>query len=298
MKILYATDGSAASREAEWFLSRLPFSGPINLTIAHVAIVPSLAHMRHAFPSSVNEMVEQYQQRAQSLLAEEAAKFEGINGTVETSLLSGDPADQILHLATEQNSDLIVLGARGLTASRRLLLGSVSLRVAKHAPCSVLVTRPRIDKGSKEPLRILVGCDGSDSARQAVENLAKWHWGEQVEIHVLNVFPSVRPYRLERDPQFESIWKEDYREAEAVIDWAVEKLKPSTPHVHGEVRKADSVVDEIVDGIDRTGADLVVMGHQGRSRVERFLLGSVSESVLRHAPCSVWIMRQKDAASK
>jgi nucleotide-binding universal stress UspA family protein len=38
-------------------------------------------------------------------------------------------------------------------------------------------------------------------------------------------------------------------------------------------------------------ADLVVMAHRGKSRIERFLLGSATENVLRHAPCSVWIVR-------
>jgi nucleotide-binding universal stress UspA family protein len=130
-----------------------------------------------------------------------------------------------------------------------------------------------------------------------VQELAKLHWGEQVEMYVLNIVPSVLPYRLERDPKFEALWKEDYRQAEAAVDWAVQELKHATPHVRGEVRKADSVTDEIIDGIERTGADLVVMGHRGRGRVERFLLGSISESVLRHAPCSVWIVRQNESAT-
>lgn len=297
MKILFATDGSVASHEAEWFLARLPFNGPIDLTIAHVGLVPSLAHLKHEFPTSVNEMLEQYNDRARLLLAEEAARFEGINGTVETSLLSGNPGEALLGLADDRNSDLIVLGARGLTASRRLLLGSVSLRVAKHAPCSVLVTRPRSHEDSERPLCILVGCDGSDSSRQAVQELAKLHWGEKVEMQVLNIVPSVLPYRLEHDPKFEALWKENYRQAEAVVDWAIEELKRITPHVHGEVRKGDLVTDEIINHIERTGANLVVMVHQGRGRIERFLLGSVSESVLRHAPCSVWIVRKNESAT-
>lgn len=112
MKVLLATDGSAASREADWFLERLPFPEPTQLIIANVALVPALAQMRREFPQSVNEMLDQYHARAESLLVEEAARFEGINGTVETYPLAGHPADELVRFGEESHCDLIVLGAR------------------------------------------------------------------------------------------------------------------------------------------------------------------------------------------
>lgn len=51
----------------------------------------------------------------------------------------GDPATAILHVAEEVDTDLIVVGARGLGAVQRFLRGSVSTRVAHHAPCSALI---------------------------------------------------------------------------------------------------------------------------------------------------------------
>lgn len=62
---------------------------------------------------------------------------------VETRVELGTPADVICELASRLNVDLVVIGARGLSAGTRWLLGSVSDRVVHHAPCPVLVVRER-----------------------------------------------------------------------------------------------------------------------------------------------------------
>ena len=60
---------------------------------------------------------------------------------VETFARQGDAADAILDVAEEQDSDLIVIGHRGMTGAKRFLLGSVPNKVSHHAPCSVLIVR-------------------------------------------------------------------------------------------------------------------------------------------------------------
>jgi nucleotide-binding universal stress UspA family protein len=294
MKVLLATDGSTASLEAEWLLARIPFPEPLDLVLAHVMLVPSLAHLRHEFPAAVNEMLDQYQQRAKALLADEAKRFEGINGTVETDLRSGHAADELIELASERRSELIVIGARGLTPSQRLLVGSVSMSVARHAPCSVLVTRPAPEAhSSQRPLRMLVCHDGSESARQAIQTLSRFHWGEQVEITVLSVvlgdiYSEMMAYEKPSD-----VRQAERRQAQNALDWAVSQLQTTGAQVHSTLAEADSVADEIIARAEEGGADLIVMGHRGLNRIERFFLGSVSENVLRYAPCSVWIVREQ-----
>lgn len=292
MKIILATDGSAASAEADWLLARLPFTEPVDLTIANVALVPSLAHLRHEFPDSVNEMLDQYHARAESLLNEEANRFEGINGTVSTCLLSGHPAEQLVDLATERRSDLIVLGARGHTRSQRLLLGSVSLKVAKYAPCSVLVTRPsKRTHDSQRPLRILFCHDGSEASGNAAEMLARCHWGDRVEVTVLRILSPVLHYGMAVYQKSDPMWAEEKRAAAEALESAIDCMRRTTPHLKCTIREAESAADDIVDFIQQTEADLVVLGDRGMSRIERFFLGSTSENVLRYATCSVWIVR-------
>jgi nucleotide-binding universal stress UspA family protein len=67
------------------------------------------------------------------------AKKAGIE--VQTHPVQADPADAILNVAEETGADLIVVGNKGMTGTRRFLLGSVPNKVSHHAPCSVIIVR-------------------------------------------------------------------------------------------------------------------------------------------------------------
>lgn len=61
----------------------------------------------------------------------------------QLEIVTGDPAEEIVRLAKIYDADLIVLGSRGLTGLKRILLGSVSSQIVEDAPCSVLVVKPK-----------------------------------------------------------------------------------------------------------------------------------------------------------
>lgn len=61
----------------------------------------------------------------------------------EVEIVTGDPAEEIVRLAKIHKADLIVLGSRGLTGMKRILLGSVSSQIVEDAPCSVLVVKSK-----------------------------------------------------------------------------------------------------------------------------------------------------------
>jgi nucleotide-binding universal stress UspA family protein len=77
-----------------------------------------------------------------AMLDEAAAEARNAGvAVVETFARQGDAADAIIDVAEEQQSDLIVVGNRGMTGAKRFLLGSVPNKVSHHAPCSVLIVR-------------------------------------------------------------------------------------------------------------------------------------------------------------
>jgi nucleotide-binding universal stress UspA family protein len=78
---------------------------------------------------------------AADVLARDARRFEEAGFTVEKHVREGDPANTILDVAGEQGADLIVVGARGDTGLKRFMLGSVSSKLAHHAPRSLLIVR-------------------------------------------------------------------------------------------------------------------------------------------------------------
>ncbi|QXE24466.1 UspA domain protein [Richelia sinica FACHB-800] len=67
---------------------------------------------------------------------------EKISVKTELELVTGEPADEIIRLANIYKADLIVIGSRGLTGMKRIVLGSVSTQVMEEANCSVLVVKP------------------------------------------------------------------------------------------------------------------------------------------------------------
>jgi nucleotide-binding universal stress UspA family protein len=78
---------------------------------------------------------------AADVLARDERRFAEAGFEVEKHAREGDPAHTIIDVATEQDADLIAVGARGLSGVRRFMLGSVSSKLSHHAPRSLLIVR-------------------------------------------------------------------------------------------------------------------------------------------------------------
>jgi nucleotide-binding universal stress UspA family protein len=144
-RILLATDGSEHSHRAMERLRDLPLPH-VAVTALHVTesfyaspgLVPAL---REEFERTVEEVRRAQRQNAE-LLAEGTRRFlEAAGYTATPTVRTGSAAEEILAAAREEASDLIVVGARGLSPAREFFLGSVSGRVLRYAPCSVLIAR-------------------------------------------------------------------------------------------------------------------------------------------------------------
>jgi nucleotide-binding universal stress UspA family protein len=90
----------------------------------------------------MNRFVDEQKADLDKQLARAEAALRGVAGRVERSTVVGQPAVEIL-AAADEGADLVIVGARGLGTLGRLVLGSVSDRVVDHAPCPVLVVKPK-----------------------------------------------------------------------------------------------------------------------------------------------------------
>lgn len=90
-------------------------------------------------PEELDDMRLTTQTAGEQVLAE-AIEALGLDGA-ETVVVRGDPGPALCNLATDLGADAIVMGSRGRGGIKRAVLGSVSDYVARHAPCSVLITR-------------------------------------------------------------------------------------------------------------------------------------------------------------
>jgi nucleotide-binding universal stress UspA family protein len=150
-RIALATDGSEASAKALNFVlstfqpDRSSGRGrpvPIHVSVIHVAVRRPLA------PITIGSTVPwvEYRERKENetgrkLLERSMQKLIDAGFTAEPLCQAGNPAEEIMNVAAKHQADLIVMGAKGLTAIDRFLLGSVSTRVMQHARASVLVVR-------------------------------------------------------------------------------------------------------------------------------------------------------------
>ncbi len=283
-KILLATDGSKDAWLATNTAIGLAMVTRSELHVADVGVVaPSLLKSLDVEPARA-------EQEARRLLEEEVTNIENVGGTVaESHLRMGNAAQEIVDLAEELKVGLIAIGSRGRSPIKRALMGSVSDSVVRHAHCPVLVARwrPLIF-----PARILVATDGSEEATLAAKTAAELAQRAYSELHLVSVTTAYFSYYAVHGP---GLVENLRRRAQDVLDDQVKKIERSG----GEVARKYVRVsrrhpsDEIVRVAEQIGADVVVMGSRGLGGIRRALMGSVSDSVVRHAHCPVLVVRKE-----
>jgi nucleotide-binding universal stress UspA family protein len=141
--ILLATDGSDEARLATQAAADLSKATGSEVHIAYV--LPTEAHLigPHAYTDEIREsLIERAERDARSFLEEQAERVRSEGGKVaETHLRSGQPDKEIVRLARVLEVGTIMLGSRGIGAIERMLIGSVSESVVRHAHCPVYVVR-------------------------------------------------------------------------------------------------------------------------------------------------------------
>ncbi len=141
-RILFATDFSEPAARAREFAVALARDGGAEIRLAHV--VPHPTHYLAPYDIAAPEpLADQLHQAAEDKLQREAAAIAEQGVEVSKILADGVPAEAISEAAAKFDADAIVMGTRGNTGLRHVLLGSVAERTLQNARCSVVVVRPR-----------------------------------------------------------------------------------------------------------------------------------------------------------
>jgi len=300
MKIISAVDGSPHASAAATLLNRIPFAGDTDVVVVSVLEdVYESAYGKH-LGSLVRETFDaDRRESAKTLLQKESERLSKTFASVRKELMVGHAAREITALAGSENADLVALGARGMNALERFLLGSTSEKIVRHAPCSVLVARDSSHaktqaESDQQPLRILVACDGSPATNESIETLAQLPLSEAVEVMLLSVHSLVTSFRADILQKMSAEWRREAELARAALDAAARQRQAAEIHnVSTRVEEASDVASEILQVAEHWHADIVMAGSNGKGAVDRFLLGSVSRRLIRHADGSVWIVRRK-----
>jgi nucleotide-binding universal stress UspA family protein len=288
MKVLLAVDDTPQSRTAEAVLSTFPFAGPVELHLVSVCPVANL-HGIATIPTAIHALIDECRDRAKQLVDAAAERCISWAGSVSTELVDGHPAKEVLLVADRIQPDVLAIGGRHLGTVSRVLMGSVSERIAKYAKTSVLVARGH--RTRTDIHNILIGHDGSPSSTAAVDRFAAMPLGESRAVHVYSLIEEIHAYGVNAVVEAQGIFQREQEAAEQRLREAKEKLQRATSRVETHIERTEALGDVLTDAAVKHDADLVVLGATGKAAWERFLIGSVSLRVLHHAPCSVWLER-------
>lgn len=294
-KIVVPLDGSLLAEQALSFLPR--FVSPLQTHIDLVCVVQPWVYalgMSEATPISViNDLHENWQ----AYLHQQEIFLQGLGYTVQSHVLEGDIAAEILALAANKNADLIVMSTHGRSGFRRLALGSVAERVLQNATIPLLLVREGAALQTTNPIEhLLVPLDGSSFAERSIPLAVELSTQTGATLTMLRVVQDL-------DVQNKQIiFKSEEAAEEAVTQWkllATRYLDELAKGIKAEGVKVSSMVlsgdpENLIGTIAETlPADLIVMSTHGRSGVSRWVYGSVANKVLRTVSCPVLLVRNE-----
>ncbi len=141
---------------------------------------------------------------------------------------------------------------------------------------------------------MVVGTDGSGTAKEAVRQAAELAGRIGAKIHLVSAYEPVPEARLREERHGapgDMEWMINPREdVSSTLEDAAKSIREDGVEVIVHAREGDPA-DAILDVAEEQGADLIVVGNKGMTGAKRFLLGSVPNKVSHHAPCSVMIIR-------
>ncbi|RMD90895.1 MAG: universal stress protein [Calditrichaeota bacterium] len=203
------------------------------------------------------------------------------------------PAPVILDYAREEDIDLIVMGTHGRRGISHILLGSVAEEVVRVAKCPVLTIREQKEPKSIEAFeKILVPVDFSEHSKSAVAHAKAITATYKARLYLLHVIEeSIHPafYVTGKSSVFELIPDIESKSKEFMAKLVKETKGPAveTEYFVLEGRAAQ----EIVKFSDKNDIDLIVIATHGLTGIEHFLLGSITEKVIRMANCPVFTVK-------
>ncbi|WP_069802354.1 universal stress protein [Thermogemmatispora onikobensis] len=318
-RILVPLDGSPRAEQALPLAARLARASRGRLILARI-VQPGTALLwapTALDPATMRSWLESATEAAEAYLQRVAALPVLHDVPTEKIVRSGLPADQLLRLVPEVSADLLVLCSHGYRGLQRWALGSVALKLIRHASLPVLVLRSHGEMlagpqpGYERPLRAVVPLDGSVHAKAALEPAA-------AQVHALATPAPAALHLLavvevDEEAEDEAARRERERRlarARRYLAHTVEQIRAGlvapkvsglqlelTWSVHVGSDVAQTILDVVEHGQDLVdtplpgGCDLLAMSTHGREGLNRWLLGSVTERVLERTRLPLLVVR-------
>lgn len=278
-RILYATDFSDYAQKITECLGDIP--GIKEVVIQHVIDPKGTAYGEE----SESVLIK----RAELILQEQQNRLESLGKTVKTIVNVGIPSREIIRAAEEEKISLVVMGARGRSLIKDILLGSVSSDVLRYGKTNLLIMRHKVaEKFEGEAFekycdkifsKVLYPTDFSKSAEQTLFVVKEIpNTGKIILVHVVD--------KGETKEELDA----NVREAETKLKDTQEYLKNSGLNAEFHVHIGNPVY-EINKVAEEEHASLIAIGTRGKGLVEEIRIGSIAENVVRNARKPVLVLK-------
>ena len=275
--VLIADSGKSTVEEMVRMLRDIPAVRQARLNLLHVV------------PEQVGESFTEHSQKAAGIAAEAVQRL-GLNPSdVNTIIRQGDTKQTVLQVADEINSDLIVMGSRGMSRLQSILSNSASQYVFQLSTRPMLLVRD--DLYIRHINRVLVTIDGTgvgdDALKLACELVREIPGGILTGVHVSR--QDITPSRGGKNP------------ADLVLEKAVQRARSFGVELQ-PVHRSGDIGRTVCNAADEIKADLLVIASQDRRPVvakslvdiDRLLGSSVSDYIRVHAPAPVLLVREPE----
>lgn len=284
-KLLLSTDGSEFSKGA--VSEAINFARACSSKLYAVAVIETNPEYEALAPQLVEKAEKETRQHLEGIKTQ--ALKEGVD--CETIAHHGEePYKLIVEDAAKNRVDMIIMGRRGRTGLKRLMMGSVTAKVIGHAPCKVLVV-PREAKIDWK--NVLVATDGSrqgnEAALEAI-NIAK-RCGAPLTI--ISVLSSEALVHIEHSRlQLKDAAEKEMQGLEQNIKELKELALKEGIKAEG-LMLSGSPAEVILNTATEKKADLIVLGSHGKTGLDRLLMGSVTERVIVLSSSTVLVTKTK-----
>lgn len=314
-KVIVPLDGSELSERSLPYARLVAgaLSIPIELVEAFDVLPPAVRTAGTAL--AARRMHEAARRQSEDHLERIRAELRGQGYVATATTLHGEPAQAIMHWVGDAPDALVIMSTHGRGGIARWALGSVADKVLHSIPNPMLLIRGDTGKiaAAMELKAVLVPLDGSTLSELSLEHAAIMAAALKSHIVLLRINPDAELYReylgpaaRDADAEVESDWasiedltRADADDARMSLDRAVRRLMNECGFPGNvEFRSVESrnVAEAIVAAAAAEQAMLVMTTH-GRSGINRLVLGSVTDRVVRHSEVPVLVVRQAETPS-
>ena len=287
MRVLLAVDGSEQSAFATEAVAAL--ASVSHVTILHVVDLPRLTFSMLG-PEIAHDMTgmahKALQQEGEQILSRTLSQLSSSPFSPTTRMEEGTPADLIMSVAQEEGIDIILMGARGKGQVREFLLGSVSQRVLTHAHCAVLVVNKPVDTLH----HLLVAIQSEEDVGRVARFLKKHPFPHAAKITILTIVPIPRSLLRGGASASEEKVEHALKSAEEFLDRAVSQIQTAPYPITPLVSLGDPA-QTILEESKLLEPDAIMLGIHHPSALTRFVLGSVSHTVIHHSAFPILVFR-------